>query len=85
MPLRQAMTEAEKYELKSKIKKVMVDHLTTLGYPDMTPKEILDELKPMWIKLEEAGLIMPGMNFMAFHAQALEKAMLADINSMFGI
>lgn len=56
----------EREELKTKIKTVIVDHLTTLGYPNIPLEQIMQELKPMYRKLEEAGLIQSGMSFAAF-------------------
>jgi hypothetical protein len=52
--------------LKEKIKKVMLEHLKSKGYPNMTPEQIMRELKPMWVKLEELNLIQPGWNFTQF-------------------
>lgn len=69
-------------EIKRKIKTVMVDHLTELGYPDISSEAIMHELKPMWIKIEEAGLIQPGMSFEAFCAHAQEQFLIAEINKM---
>ena len=77
------MTPEEKSALKGKIQKVMVDHLTTLGYPDITREQILAELKPMWIKLEEAGLIQPGMSFVAYADAAQVHCMMADMSDVF--
>lgn len=42
---------------KAKIRKVMIDHLKSKGYPNMTSKDILEELKPMWNKLGSLGLL----------------------------
>lgn len=44
-------------EQKAKIRQVMIDHLKSKGYPNMTSKEILSELKPMWVKLGTLGLL----------------------------
>lgn len=52
--------------LKEKIKKVMLEHLKSKGYPNMTPEQIMRELKPMWVKLEELNLIQSGWNFTQF-------------------
>jgi len=36
----------------------MLDYLTPLGYPDnFTNEQVMGELKNMWVKIEEAGLI----------------------------
>jgi hypothetical protein len=79
------MTAAEIETLKQNIKKVMVDHLITIGYPKITNEQILRELKPMWIKIEEAGLVVPGMNFQNFAAIANHHFMIAEINDIMGI
>lgn len=52
--------------LKAQIRKVMIDHLKSKGYPNMTSKQILAELKPLWIKLEEAKLLQPNWNYNQF-------------------
>jgi hypothetical protein len=80
------MTESEKVELKEKIKNVMLDHLTPLGYPDsMSYEQIMQELKPMWLKIEEAGLITGDMNFHAFVDQAHGAYNIAKIREIMGI
>lgn len=71
--------------VKEKVKKVMVDHLTALGYPEMSPEQIMGQLKAMWIKIEEAGLIQSGMSYQAFLAHANDQYMISQINSMFRI
>ena len=65
-------------EFKAEAKAVMLEHLKSKGYPDMTTQQILDELKPLYVKLEEAKLIPAGMNFKTFVQIAREKAMHAD-------
>jgi len=67
-------------ELKTKIKEVMIKHLTEKGYPNITNQRIMQELKPMWIKLEEAGLIQPGMNYSEYHHQAVFQYILSERN-----
>lgn len=79
------MTEGEKTEHKEKVKKVMVDHLTTLGYPNISGDQIMTQLKAMWIKIEEAGLILPGMNFQAFQAFANQAFMMEQVRDVMGI
>lgn len=44
----------------------MMDHLKSKGYPDMSAEAIMAELKPMWIKLEDAGLIQFGWRYRDF-------------------
>lgn len=64
------MTNGEIENHKEKCKKVMLAHLTDLGYPNMECDDIMKELKDMWVKLEEAGLILEGMKFEAFAEHA---------------
>lgn len=71
-------------ELKSKIKQVMLDHLTPLGYPHMSTEEILKELKPMYIKLEESGLTVPGMSYAEYVRHAEEQKLFADLGGGLG-
>lgn len=43
-------------ELKEKCRAVILEHLKTKGYPNLTRRGIINELKPMWLKLEDLGL-----------------------------
>lgn len=79
------MTDQEKLELKEKLKKVMVDHLTSVGYPDITDDQIMRELKPMWIKLEESGILADGMTFAGFQSYANEEFMKSQFRGILGI
>lgn len=79
------MTVDEIETLKQNIKKVMVDHLTSIGYPTISNEQIMRELKPMWIKIEEAGLIVPGMNFQGFAEIANHHFLIAEINETMDI
>jgi hypothetical protein len=70
---------------KEKCQKVMMYHLAELGYPNMTRQQIVNELKDMWRKLEEAGLIVDGMNYQEYLQQAdyaLTKAEFDDITGI---
>lgn len=61
------MKPEELEDLKVKIKTVMVQHLNeSIGYPDCQLEEIIFQLKPMWRKLEEAGLLVKGMSYRQF-------------------
>jgi hypothetical protein len=71
------MTEGEKVNHKEAVKKVMLEHLTALGYPDMGSDEIMGELKNMWLKIEEAGLVTGDMNYQSYLAHA-NNAYLSD-------
>lgn len=79
------MTAGELAEHKDKVKKVMVDHLTTLGWPKLSDEQVMSQLKPMWLKIEEAGLVVGDMNFMAFQAIANQAYMIAQVNDIMGI
>lgn len=79
------MTAAEIETLKENIRKVMVDHLTTVGYPNITNEQVMRELKPMWIKIEEAGLVVQGMNFQNFASIANQHFLMAEVNGIMGI
>lgn len=70
---------------KEAIKKAMLDHLTTVGWPNVPNETVLRELKNMWIKIEEAGLILPGMTFEAFCSHANDQFLLSEINDIIGI
>lgn len=70
-------------ELKSRCKEIVVAHLTELGYPDLSRKEVIAELKPMWIKFEEASLMEDlkkiGWTYEAYYNSALERAREAAV------
>jgi len=76
------MTPNEIIILKSKISKVLKDHLTSLGYPNMDKNKILAELTKMWIKLEQAGL-HKDLSYRFFVQHAHNQAMLAEMMGMF--
>lgn len=46
-----------KEELRVHCRAVMMTHLDSLGYPDLSRREILAELKAMWPKFEDKGLM----------------------------
>lgn len=79
------MTPGEIEIHKEKIKKVMVDHLTTLGWPDIPNETVMDELKNMWVKIEEAGLKLPDMSFQMFVEHANHQFLVAEVNEIMGI
>jgi len=81
----QVVTEGERADHEDKVRKVMNDHLVSLGYPKMSNEQIMSQLKPMWIKIEEAGLIVGDMNFEAFCAHANNAFMIAQVNEIMGI
>lgn len=58
-------------ELKEKVRKIMLEHLKEKGLrmplsPIRDLAKLQNELKPMWIKLETAGLIQRDWNFIEF-------------------
>ena len=75
----------EPNELKTKIKDVMLAHLNSKGYPNLTGDEILAELKPMWNAIEEAGLKQPGMTFEDFVQRAHNAHIFQQMRNQFGI
>ena len=79
------MTQEQILEHKEKCRKVMIHHLTELGYPNMTREEIVNELKDMWRKLEEAGLVVDGMNYQDYLANADYALAKAEFDDIVGI
>lgn len=79
------MTNQETEELKSKIKKLMMDHLVATYGPNYTKDQVLKELKNMWTKIEENNLKAPGMNFNAFSQHAQNQFLMSDAMDIFGI
>lgn len=78
------MTEAEIAIHKEKIKKLMLSHLTAkINFPNCTNQQILNELKPMWILIEEANLKLPTMSFQAFVEHARQQAMVSEVTDLF--
>ncbi len=55
---------------KEKIRQMMMTHLREKGYPNLTSKQILAELKPMWVKLGEAGLLQKSWKYTDFVGEA---------------
>jgi hypothetical protein len=47
----------DRVELINKCRSVMVEHLESKGYPNMSRHAVLKELLPMWKKLDEHGLV----------------------------
>ena len=71
---------------KEKIKQVMIDHLkATVGYPKCSPDQIMSQLKQMWVKLEEQGLVVEGMKFANFAEHAQQQYFMATIHNIMGI
>ncbi len=77
------MTPNETIILKEQIKKIIVDHLTPLGYPNMNKQQILDQLPKMWIKIEEAKLNKEGLKYVAFVQHAHSQALMSEIMGKF--
>jgi hypothetical protein len=75
-----AMTPEER---KAGIRKVILDHLKSKGYPNMTRPEIVCELPEMWEKLDAAGLILSGWYYADFEALVLNKCLQAQMAELF--
>ena len=74
----------DKKVLKAKVKTVLLKHLKEKGYPNLSGKQILEELPEMWMKLDKAGLIVAGMSFKAFVTHACHQydlAMMAEMKT----
>lgn len=70
--------------LKEQVKKVMRDHLVATYGEEFTPDQVMTELKNMWIKLEEANLIQPGMSFHAYAEIANAQYTFHQLRGMMG-
>lgn len=70
-------------ELKEKIKKSMLDHLTSKGYPDISNAQIINELPELWKKLAADGLLeeplKQGLTYQHFVNIALQKRQECEI------
>ena len=79
------MNTTEQKQYKTKVKKLIIDHLTSvLGYPECTDEQIIKELKPMWLKIEEANLKLPGMTFAHFVSMANDQYTFSQIKKAMG-
>ena len=79
---------AKKYtkEFKEKIKAAMIEHLkASVNYPQCTDEQIMQQLKPMWVMLEEKQLILPGLTFQGFVDQANNQFLLAQVKDILNI
>jgi len=70
-------------ELKGRCREVIETHLKSKGYPNMSRRAILNELKPMWIKMEQLGLMeyikAEGWTYQMYCDVAIKKAQEAAI------
>jgi len=73
------MTNEERTKLTEDIKKVVMDHLNSIGYPEITIDHVMQELPIMWQRICDAGLYREGMSFQGFVDQAYQHAMIAQI------
>jgi hypothetical protein len=48
---------------KEQTKKVIIDYLTKLGYPNILPQLVFNHLPAIWTELKKANLIPDGMIF----------------------
>lgn len=58
----------EKKKYKEDCKKVIIDYLTTIGYPDISNEKIMQELTNIYRALEENNLVRYGLTFQKFHS-----------------
>jgi hypothetical protein len=78
------MTEAELANHKERIKTLMINHLKLkVNFPNCTNQQVLNELKPMWILIEEANLKLEGMTFQKFVEHARNQAMVSEVSNFF--
>lgn len=70
-------------DLKERCREVVVGHLTSKGYPNLTRRGIINELKPMWLKMEALGLTEElhkvGWNYARYVDAAVKAAQEAAI------
>lgn len=76
-----------KPEIKQKIKKSMMDHLKSVGYPDISSDKIINELPNLWNKLTKENLVQEftkdGFTYKVFVKAALtQKEKWDQINRM---
>lgn len=70
-------------ELRTRCREVIETHLKSKGFPNLTRRQILNELKPMWIKMEQLGLMehikAQGWTYQMYCDVAVKKAQEAAI------
>lgn len=70
-------------ELKTRCREVIETHLKSKGYPNLSRRDIINELKPMWVKMEQLGLMehikAQGWTFQMYYDIAVKKAQEAAI------
>lgn len=72
-------------DIDNKIKTIIIEHLNTVcpngqKFPNIEPELVLQQLKPIWIKLEEAGL-KPHMTFQEFCMIAEQECLFAQLRA----
>ena len=70
--------------LKQKMLKVMKDYMVTMYGDKYTAEDVLKELKPLWVALEDNQLIRPGMTFNVFVQHAESQAIFQNMKNMMG-
>lgn len=79
------MKAEERLAIKEEFMRVIVEHLTPLGYPDeISREEILAELPALWKKCEGAGIIREGMTYEEFVLHAKAEALAAELEEIMG-
>lgn len=64
-------------DIKSRCRTIIMDHLKSKGFPGMSRQQIIDELLPIWRKMDEAGIIQEAKisgKFKEFEALAVQYA-----------
>lgn len=73
------MTEEEKTVYKEKANQVLFDYVNSLGYPNITNEQIMQEIPNMWRQLEEHNLMLPGFTYQMFQNIVNEQFFIALI------
>lgn len=66
-------------ELKRRIQRVIENQLKRDGIDPSNHQAVFDHAKALYIGIEEAGLIQPGMSFAAFQQQIIQGSMFAKL------
>lgn len=66
-------------ERKDQCQKIMLEHLTACGFPNLSRQEILKELPALWEKLKAAGLLLPEYEYLQFRGVALQEAVFSEL------
>lgn len=78
------MNAVEQAQYKAKVKKLILDHVAQVLGANFTDEQFINELKPMWVKIEEANLKLDGMTFAHFSAIANDQYTFNQIKKAMG-